>query len=89
VAPLTSGAEPGDAALYSLRLGMKASSERIFPPADLDEYGDLVGDRNPIFRDDGAARARGFEGRVGPGRCSPGCSPACSALACRGAAPAG
>ncbi len=67
VAPFTPGAEPGDAALYGLQLGMTASSARVFSPADLDEYGDLVGDRNPIFRDDGAARARGFEGSVVPG----------------------
>jgi len=61
------GAEPGDAVLYGLRPGASASSERVFSPADLDEYGDLVGDRNPIFRDDGAARARGYAGRVVPG----------------------
>jgi len=45
---------------------MSASSARVFSGADLDEYGDLVGDRNPIFRDDGAARARGFKGRIVP-----------------------
>lgn len=60
-------AEPGDAALYGLRLGATASDERVLTPADLDEYGDLVGDRNPIFRDDRAAQARGFNGRVVPG----------------------
>jgi acyl dehydratase len=67
VAPSALGAEPGDPAFYGLRLGMKASAARIFSIADLDEYGDLVGDRNPIFRDDGAARARGFKGRILPG----------------------
>lgn len=60
-------AEPGDAAFYGLRLGITASDERVFSLANLDEYGDLVGDRNPIFRDDGAAQARGFKGRVVPG----------------------
>jgi len=60
-------AAPGDAALYGLRPGMSAGSERAFSVSDLDEYGDLVGDRNPVFRDDGAARARGFKGRVVPG----------------------
>jgi len=67
VAPFAPCAEPGDATLYGLRLGARASGERAFSLADLDEYGDLVGDRNPIFRDDGAARARGFMGRIVPG----------------------
>lgn len=57
----------GDSELYGLRPGMSASAERIFSPADLDEYGDLVGDRNPLFRDDAAARAAGFERRIVPG----------------------
>lgn len=60
-------ADPGDAAFYGLRLGMNANAERVFTIADLDEYGDLLGDRNPIFRDDAAARARGFKGRILPG----------------------
>ena len=58
---------PGDTQLYALRPGMKASAERVFSAADLDAYGDLVGDRNPIFRDDAAALARGFGGRIVPG----------------------
>ncbi len=66
MAPYASSAEPGDATLYGLRPGATASSARVFSAADLDEYGDLVGDRNPIFRDDGAARARGFDGRIVP-----------------------
>ena len=61
------GAEPGDAAFYGLQLGMTVSDTRVFTAADLDEYGDLVGDRNPLFRDDGAARGRGFNGRIVPG----------------------
>lgn len=64
--PFAPSTEPGDAALYGLRPGATASGERVFSLADLDEYGDLVGDRNPIFRDDRAARARGFNGRVVP-----------------------
>lgn len=59
-------AEPGDAELHGLRPGMSASSTRSFSAADLDEYGDLSGDRNPIFRDDIEARARGFSGRIVP-----------------------
>jgi len=57
----------GDPELYGLRPGMNASVMRTFSPADLDEYGDLVGDRNPLFRDDAAARAAGFERRIVPG----------------------
>jgi len=67
MAALAAGAEPGDAALYGLRPGMRASEERVFSAADLDEYGDLVGDRNPVFRDDDAARTLGFKGRIVPG----------------------
>ncbi len=66
-APFVPRAEAGDAAFYGMSLGASASKERVFSIADLDEYGDLVGDRNPIFRDDGAARTRGFEGRIMPG----------------------
>lgn len=66
VAPAALKAEPGDAELYGLRPGMSASSTHTFNSADLDEYGDLSGDRNPIFRDDAAARARGFSGRIVP-----------------------
>ncbi len=56
----------GDTELYGLRPGMAASATRRFFAADLDEYGNLVGDRNPLFRDDEAARAAGFERRVVP-----------------------
>lgn len=64
--PMPSGVEPGDAELYGLRPGMSATATRRFTGADLEEYGDLSGDRNPIFRDDGEARARGFAGRIVP-----------------------
>lgn len=56
----------GDAELYGLRPGMSASCSRVFGVADLGEYGDLVGDRNPVFRDEGAARAAGYAGRIVP-----------------------
>jgi acyl dehydratase len=62
----TIGGVAGDAELYGLRPGMQASSTRSFTAADLEEYGDLTGDRNPIFRDDAAARERGFTGRIVP-----------------------
>lgn len=66
VAPAPHAAEQGDAELYGLRPGMSASTTRTFGTADLDEYGDLTGDRNPIFRDDLEARARGFKRRIVP-----------------------
>lgn len=66
VGPAAYPAEPGDAELYGLRPGMSASSTRTFGSADLDEYGDLTGDRNPIFRDDAEARMRGFKRRIVP-----------------------
>ena len=59
-------AAPGDRELYGLRPGMSASSTRSVLAADLEEYGDLTGDRNPIFRDDASARARGFARRIVP-----------------------
>jgi acyl dehydratase len=58
--------ESGDAELYGLHSGMSASATRTFSGDDIDEYGDLAGDRNPIFRDDAEARARGFERRILP-----------------------
>jgi acyl dehydratase len=66
LAPVMREAETGDAELYGLRPGMSASATRTFSVADIDEYGNLTGDRNPIFRDDAEARARGFERRILP-----------------------
>jgi acyl dehydratase len=66
VAPAPHPAEEGDAELYGLHPGMSASTTRTFAIADLDEYGDLTGDRNPIFRDDLEARVRGFKRRIVP-----------------------
>lgn len=57
---------PGDRELYGLHPGMSASSTRCFLVADLEEYGNLTGDRNPIFRDDASARASGFASRIVP-----------------------
>lgn len=48
--PLTHTADEGAAEFYGLTLGQTASATRCFTPADLAEYGDLVGDRNPRFR---------------------------------------
>lgn len=66
VAPAAYPVELGDTELYGLRPGMSASATRTFGAADLDAYGDLSGDRNPIFRDDDEARARGFKRRIVP-----------------------
>ena len=51
MAPLAAVAEAGDSLLYGLRTGMSAGDERVFTLADLEEYGNLSGDRNPLFRD--------------------------------------
>ena len=64
--PAEHRAEPGDGELHGLRCGMSASATRSFSVADLDEYGDLSGDRNPIFRDDVEAQMRGFKSRIVP-----------------------
>lgn len=49
------GAEgESDTELYGLRLGMQAEATRSFTARDLAEYGDLLGDRNPLFRGDAA-----------------------------------
>jgi acyl dehydratase len=66
VAPASKPMEQGDAELYGLRCGMSAVGTRTFSVANLDEYGDLSGDRNPLFRDDAAARERGFAHRIVP-----------------------
>ena len=66
VAPVAYPVESGDSELYGLRRGMSASATRTFGAVDLDEYGDLTGDRNPIFRDDAEASARGFKRRIVP-----------------------
>ncbi len=42
--------EAGDPALYGLAPGQCASATRKFGADDLAAYGDLVGDRNPLFR---------------------------------------
>jgi len=49
---------------------MTASVERAFSPRT-STIRNLTGDRNPIFRDDAAARARGFAGAPCPARYSP------------------
>jgi len=59
--------ETGDPILHGLTPEMTASATRVFSTGDLDEYGDLVGDCNPLFCDDAAARRRGFAGRIVPG----------------------
>jgi acyl dehydratase len=56
-----------DHALYGLALGQSAAATRTFTDADLGEYADLSGDRNPLVASDAAARAAGFDARVLPG----------------------
>jgi acyl dehydratase len=64
--PVPATVAPGDRELYGLAPGMAASATRGFTEADLAEYGDLIGDRNPLFRDDAYARSRGFQRRLVP-----------------------
>jgi acyl dehydratase len=59
-APSTSDAGETDPELYGLKPGMYVEKTRIFTPADLSEYGNLGGDRNPIFREADYARECGF-----------------------------
>ncbi|MBI1890462.1 MAG: MaoC family dehydratase [Burkholderiales bacterium] len=59
--------EASDAELYGLTVGMRASSTRTFTEADLEEYADLTGDKNPLFRSADIARAQGFDRCLIPG----------------------
>lgn len=56
-----------DPAFYGLKLGMRASSTRTFTDADLEEYADLTGDKNPLFRCADTAHAAGYADRLIPG----------------------
>ncbi|MDP3177752.1 MAG: MaoC/PaaZ C-terminal domain-containing protein, partial [Spirochaetaceae bacterium] len=56
----------GGAAFYGLAVGMFTEKKRTFAAADLAEYGDLSGDRNPLLRDAAYARACGLAGPVVP-----------------------
>jgi len=51
MSPLTASGETGDSMLFGLRPGMSAGDERTFTLADLEEYGNLSGDRNPLLRE--------------------------------------
>jgi acyl dehydratase len=58
--------ETGGASFYGLSVGMFVQERRAFTEEDLAEYGNLSGDRNPLFREDDYAQARGFSSRVVP-----------------------
>jgi acyl dehydratase len=58
--------ESGGVSFYGLSVGMFVQERRIFTEADLAEYGNLSGDRNPLFRDAGYAVAKGFAGMIVP-----------------------
>ncbi len=58
--------QAGDDALYGMKPGMFKEKKRTFTDADLAEYGNLSGDRNPIMREDQFGRAAGFAGRIVP-----------------------
>lgn len=58
--------EAGDDYLYGLRPGMFFESKRTFTAADLKEYCDLTGDRNPIWCDGEFARRDGYTDIIVP-----------------------
>ncbi|OQA29975.1 MAG: (R)-specific enoyl-CoA hydratase [Betaproteobacteria bacterium ADurb.Bin341] len=58
--------QEGDDYLYGLRPGMFKEKKRIFSAADLAEYGNLSGDRNPIFREKEFAQDAGFKEVIVP-----------------------
>ena len=58
--------EAGDDYLYGLRPGMFKEKKRVFTAADLAEYGNLAGDRNPIMREGEFAKAAGFKDVIVP-----------------------
>jgi acyl dehydratase len=66
VGPKFSAGETGGADFYGLAVGMFTEKKRTFTAADLAEYGNLSGDRNPLLRDTLYARARGLEGTLVP-----------------------
>jgi acyl dehydratase len=51
----------------SMRVGQHAEIQRVFALADLAEYADLTGDKNPVVTDAGFARTLGLQGQVIPG----------------------
>ncbi|MDP2791032.1 MAG: MaoC family dehydratase [Rectinemataceae bacterium] len=59
-------AEQGGEAFYGLEVGMFTEKKRTFTAADLAEYGNLSGDRNPVLRDADYAREHGFAGPLVP-----------------------
>ena len=68
-APRNTGAAAGEVggdSFYGLSVGMFVQERRIFTEADIAEYGNLSGDRNPLFRDAGYAKERGFNGILVP-----------------------
>ncbi len=52
--------------LWHLAVGQTASASRVFINKDLEEYCDLTGDKNPIFRSDNEAREVNFERAIVP-----------------------
>lgn len=52
--------------LWHLAVGQTASASRVFSDKDLEEYSDLTGDKNPIFRSDNEAKKVGFSRTIVP-----------------------
>jgi acyl dehydratase len=53
--------------LKNLALGQSAEVTRTFTKADLQDYADLTGDKNPIYTDGAYAQRLGFQDAVIPG----------------------
>ena len=65
VASNREGAEATE--LKNLALGQSAEVTRTFTKADLQDYADLTGDKNPIYTDGAYAQRLGFQDAVIPG----------------------
>ena len=50
-----------------IKVGQSVTVKRVFTEADLVEYSDLCGDKNPYYTSDAEAKKAGFKGRLVPG----------------------
>ncbi len=50
-----------------LQVGQRASIDRVVTDADIEAFGVLTGDRNPVHFDEAFAESTRFQGRIGHG----------------------